>query len=55
MKIRIRLGYVLIGATYLASICMILFKCWPLHKQWQIFPDPGSRTDRIPPPESLGT
>ncbi|KAL1865420.1 hypothetical protein VTK73DRAFT_5264 [Phialemonium thermophilum] len=42
MLVRIRLGYALIGGTYLASICMILFKCWPLHRQWQIYPDPGN-------------
>jgi hypothetical protein len=43
MDIRIKLAWVFIGTSYVASVCMILFKCWPLHRQWQISPDPGSQ------------
>ncbi|PVH92997.1 hypothetical protein DM02DRAFT_252867 [Periconia macrospinosa] len=42
MKIRIKIGYVFLGSTYIASICMIFFKCWPLERQWQIYPNPGN-------------
>ncbi|KAH7406988.1 hypothetical protein DE146DRAFT_778586 [Phaeosphaeria sp. MPI-PUGE-AT-0046c] len=42
MDIRIKVAWVLNGTTYVAAICMILFKCWPLHRQWQIYPDPGN-------------
>ncbi|KAL5117972.1 hypothetical protein ACEQ8H_004117 [Pleosporales sp. CAS-2024a] len=42
MDIRIKLAWCLNGATYIAALCMILFKCWPLHRQWQIYPDPGN-------------
>jgi len=39
---RIKVAWLLNGSTYIAAVCMILFKCWPLHRQWQIKPDPGS-------------
>ncbi|ERF68289.1 hypothetical protein EPUS_02745 [Endocarpon pusillum Z07020] len=42
MKIRIRIGYGLIGATYIATLLSILLGCRPLHKNWQINPDPGN-------------
>ncbi|KAF1837104.1 hypothetical protein BDW02DRAFT_577369 [Decorospora gaudefroyi] len=42
MDVRIKLAWALNGITYLAAVCMILFKCWPLHRQWQIYPDPGN-------------
>ncbi|KAF2679284.1 hypothetical protein K458DRAFT_346923 [Lentithecium fluviatile CBS 122367] len=42
MDIRIKMAWVFIGSTYVAAVCMILFKCWPLHRQWQINPDPGN-------------
>ncbi|KAL4904740.1 hypothetical protein BDW74DRAFT_178822 [Aspergillus multicolor] len=42
MRIRVRIAYVLIGATYIAVICSILFGCHPMHKNWQIYPDPGN-------------
>ncbi|KAF1944973.1 hypothetical protein EJ02DRAFT_478907 [Clathrospora elynae] len=41
MDVRIKLAWVLNGTTYMAALCMILFNCWPLHRQWQIYPDPG--------------
>ncbi|KAF2790144.1 hypothetical protein K505DRAFT_283155, partial [Melanomma pulvis-pyrius CBS 109.77] len=42
MDIRIKLAWLFIGVTYIAAVCMIFFKCWPLHRQWQINPDPGN-------------
>ncbi|KAL4924723.1 uncharacterized protein BDV17DRAFT_300811 [Aspergillus undulatus] len=42
MKIRVQIAYFLIGATYIAVICSILFGCHPMHKNWQIYPDPGN-------------
>ncbi|KAI9872230.1 MAG: hypothetical protein M1830_001881, partial [Pleopsidium flavum] len=42
MHIRIRVGYVLVAATYLSAILVIIFKCYPFKKQWQIYPDPGN-------------
>ncbi|KAJ5207532.1 hypothetical protein N7491_001839 [Penicillium cf. griseofulvum] len=42
MRIRIHIAYVLIAVTYIATICSILFGCHPIHKNWQIYPDPGN-------------
>lgn len=42
MRIRVRIAYVFIGVTYIATICSILFGCHPMHKNWQIYPNPGS-------------
>jgi hypothetical protein len=44
MDIRIKVAWLLNGTTYIAAVCMTLFKCWPLHRQWQIYPDPGSKS-----------
>lgn len=32
------------AATYIAAILVIIFKCFPMNKQWQIYPDPGSQS-----------
>jgi len=42
MKIRIQIGYALIAATYVATLLSILLGCRPMHKNWQINPDPGN-------------
>ncbi|KAL4805793.1 hypothetical protein BDV18DRAFT_139857 [Aspergillus unguis] len=42
MRIRVKIAYGLIGATYIAVICSILFGCHPMSKNWQIYPDPGN-------------
>ncbi|OJJ56037.1 hypothetical protein ASPSYDRAFT_400176 [Aspergillus sydowii CBS 593.65] len=42
MKIRVKVAYVLIGVTYIAVICSILFGCHPMKKNWQIYPNPGN-------------
>jgi hypothetical protein len=44
MRVRIHVAYGLIATTYIATICSILFGCYPLHKNWQIYPDPGSES-----------
>ncbi|WAO86049.1 Hypothetical protein NCS54_00330400 [Fusarium falciforme] len=41
-KTRIYIGFILIVATYIAVICSILFSCQPMHRFWQIYPDPGN-------------
>lgn len=42
MEIRVRIGYVIVISTYIATEMSILFGCRPFHKNWQISPDPGS-------------
>ncbi|CAG8958079.1 hypothetical protein HYFRA_00000423 [Hymenoscyphus fraxineus] len=42
MKLRVRLGYVILFVTYLAVELSILFGCQPFKKNWQINPDPGN-------------
>lgn len=42
MKLRIRIGYVAIGVTYLATMLSINLSCMPFHNNWQIYPDPGN-------------
>ena len=46
MRIRIRIGAVLLAVTYVATILAILLGCRPFHRQWQIYPDPGSESER---------
>ncbi|KAJ5612088.1 hypothetical protein N7510_005282 [Penicillium lagena] len=42
MRTRIHVAFGLIAVTYLATICSILFGCHPIHKNWQINPNPGN-------------
>ncbi|CEJ59801.1 hypothetical protein PMG11_08405 [Penicillium brasilianum] len=42
MRARINIAYGMIAVTYIATICSILFGCHPMHKNWQIYPDPGN-------------
>jgi hypothetical protein len=46
MRARINIAYGLIATTYIATICSILFGCHPMHKNWQIYPDPGSKCEK---------
>ncbi|KAJ5467565.1 hypothetical protein N7475_005317 [Penicillium sp. IBT 31633x] len=39
---RVRLGYVILGVTYIATALNILLSCQPFEKYWQIQPDPGN-------------
>ncbi|TIC96846.1 hypothetical protein CH35J_007563 [Colletotrichum higginsianum] len=41
-RIRIWIGFGLVLATFLGSICAIFLACIPFHKYWQISPDPGN-------------
>ncbi len=44
MRIRTRIGFILIGITYVATITAILAGCGaPFRKNWQINPNPGSK------------
>lgn len=43
MRIRVQIAYFLIGSTYIVTLFSILFGCHPMHKNWQIYPDPGSK------------
>lgn len=45
MRVRIHIAYGMIAATYIVTICSILFGCHPMHKNWQIYPDPGSECE----------
>ncbi|KAB2576770.1 hypothetical protein DBV05_g4570 [Lasiodiplodia theobromae] len=42
LEIRVKIGYVLIAATYLATELSILLGCQPFSNNWQIYPDPGN-------------
>lgn len=43
MRIRTRIGFILIGVTYITTITGILAGCGKtFRKNWQIYPDPGS-------------
>jgi uncharacterized membrane protein YhdT len=39
---RIRLAYIILAVTYIATEMSILLSCRPFHGFWQIYPDPGS-------------
>jgi hypothetical protein len=42
-RIRIWVGFGIVLSTFLASIITVYAACRPLHKYWQINPDPGSK------------
>jgi hypothetical protein len=42
-RTRIYVGFVLIVVSWLAVLFSILFGCFPMEKNWQIYPDPGSK------------
>lgn len=43
LEIRVKIGYALIGMTYIATEISILLGCQPFTHNWQIYPDPGSK------------
>ncbi|PVH92570.1 hypothetical protein DM02DRAFT_482862, partial [Periconia macrospinosa] len=45
MRWRIRIGWLFLGTTYIAALFIVIFKCLPLSKQWQIYPDPGKNCE----------
>ncbi|GME54278.1 hypothetical protein GTA08_BOTSDO03595 [Neofusicoccum parvum] len=42
LELRVKIGYVLIGVTYIATELSILLGCQPFSNNWQIYPDPGN-------------
>lgn len=52
MNMRVKIAYVSIAVTYVATISSIMFGCWPFEKNWQIYPDPG-RKFHFPPLVSI--
>lgn len=44
MRTRVKIGYAVLVITYLATELSILLGCQPFHKNWQIYPDPGSKS-----------
>ncbi|KAI9732407.1 MAG: hypothetical protein M1834_001615 [Cirrosporium novae-zelandiae] len=42
VDVRVNIGYVFIGVTYVATVLSIHLGCRPYHKNWQINPDPGN-------------
>ncbi|KAH7042185.1 hypothetical protein B0J12DRAFT_720707 [Macrophomina phaseolina] len=45
MRWRIRIGWAFLGTTYIAALFMVIFKCLPISKQWQIYPGPGNNCE----------
>jgi hypothetical protein len=48
MRGRVHIGYGILLATYLAVELSVLLGCPSFHKNWQIFPDPGSELIEAP-------
>lgn len=48
LEYRVKIGWFLIGVTYLVVLLTILLGCQPFPKNWQIYPDPGSTSVHIP-------
>jgi len=46
-RMRIYVGFGLIVSTWIAVLGSILFGCYPLEKNWQIYPDPGSKSPAV--------
>lgn len=44
MKYRVKIGYAALAVTYIAVELSILLGCRPFHHNWQINPDPGSKS-----------
>lgn len=42
LPMRVRIAYYLLGVTYVAAALTIVLSCQPMHRYWQIYPDPGS-------------
>ncbi|KAL1641261.1 hypothetical protein SLS58_006163 [Diplodia intermedia] len=42
LEVRVKIGYVLIAITYVATELSILLGCRPFSANWQIYPDPGN-------------
>ncbi|KAL0257103.1 hypothetical protein SLS55_007913 [Diplodia seriata] len=42
LEVRVKIGYVLVAITYIATELSILLGCRPFSANWQIYPDPGN-------------
>ncbi|KAF1929000.1 uncharacterized protein M421DRAFT_61593 [Didymella exigua CBS 183.55] len=42
LELRVKIGYFIIGATYIATELSILLGCRPFKRNWQIHPNPGN-------------
>ncbi|GME56205.1 Short-chain dehydrogenase/reductase SDR [Neofusicoccum parvum] len=42
LEFRVKIGWALIGSTYIVVLLSILLGCPTFHKNWQIYPDPGN-------------
>ena len=47
MRGRVRVAYFAIGVTYVVVILSVMLGCHPFHKNWQIYPDPGSKSQPV--------
>lgn len=45
MKRIIFWGMIIMPVTYVACLIVAFFKCIPFDRQWQIYPNPGSKLD----------
>lgn len=41
LRLRLIIAYIALGVTYTAVALTILLSCQPMHKFWQVSPDPG--------------
>jgi hypothetical protein len=47
MDVRIKITWGLLASTFIACVCVIVFQCRPFHKNWQINPNPGSKSESL--------
>lgn len=46
MRKLVKTAYVVMPVTYIICLLVAFLKCIPFEKQWQIYPDPGSKLSR---------
>ncbi|KAF2639321.1 hypothetical protein P280DRAFT_375540, partial [Massarina eburnea CBS 473.64] len=42
MALKVKIGFVFVVVTFFMTFLVILLKCQPITKNWQIYPDPGN-------------
>lgn len=42
---RINFGFIFIICSWITVVFVILLGCFPLHQNWQIYPNPGSKLE----------
>ncbi|KAI1101358.1 hypothetical protein F4804DRAFT_335339 [Jackrogersella minutella] len=52
-RTRIRIGFAILGITWLADFLITMLSCGPVRKNWQIYPDPGESCYPATSPYSL--